>query len=244
MRNTTIITGLMMLVGTAFAQTSPQTSPQTPPNPVDISNLDQRVKALEDKLDKVEEALSKVVKKINANESEEISLAQANRSQDEILAWSKKSILEIYSYDFNNYQQVLAGLRRLFTVAGYDSYMKALEESKNLATVQEKKLVVSAKTTGKGTIVSQGATNDIYTWTVEVPVEITYKSSDTSFSQNLLVNMEIARVKFTVNPDGIAIHNITAKVAAGKSTSDLIKSLKKAAKNIEHKIKLVEKEIK
>jgi intracellular multiplication protein IcmL len=94
--------------------------------------------------------------------------------------------------------------------------MKALDESKNLVAVQDKKLYVTAASTGKGTVTKEGNENGIYTWEVQIPILVTYKSPTETISQNLVVKAEIVRVLSSQSSQGIAFQNITASLASAE----------------------------
>lgn len=169
-------------------------------------NLDLRLKTIEERLEVLEKKAQEMT--VTASDPKSIAL-----SSEELLAWSTKSIEDIYSYGFDNAKQVLTSIRRYFTTPGYDSYLKALDESKNLKAVEEQKLVASAKVNGDGKILKEGDVNGTYTWEVELPVSVTYKSAAHTIKQDLIVTLEIVREKVSKNPQGIGINSITARVA-------------------------------
>jgi hypothetical protein len=177
-----------------------------------MSSLQLRMKEIEVRLSLLEREMSE----IKASRMPSVPLNQSNLPSPEVLSWAAGSIEEIYHYNYRNFPQVLTAIHRYFTNPGYDSYMKALDESKNLQAVQDKKLSVSAKATGKGTIVKEGVVSDIYTWEVQLPIEVTYAGPTDAITQNLVANIEIVRVPNSDSPQGIAIHSITASVATAK----------------------------
>jgi intracellular multiplication protein IcmL len=93
---------------------------------------------------------------------------------------------------------------------GYQYFLKALKDSNNLDAVQNKKLVVSAVPTGAPVILKKGIFNDgsplgVYGWTVQLPMELDYRSSTEQFKQRIVLTMLITRVPTLESPSGVGI---------------------------------------
>ena len=70
----------------------------------------------------------------------------------------------------------------------------------------DKQLVVSAVATGTPVITQEGVVDGRYSWNVQIPLLLSYQSSsETNFSQPVIVTMLITRVPVLNNPRGIAI---------------------------------------
>lgn len=197
MRKIILLTGLSLAWGQTFAEDG------------SLATLQMRMKEIEVRLSLLEREVSE----LKESKTPSVPLDQSNLPSQEVLNWAAKGIVEIYTYNYKNFPQVLTGIRRHFTSEGYDSYMKALDESKNLIAVQDKKLAVSAIATGNNKIVREGNVNGLYTWDVQIPILVTYQSPTETISQNLVVDAEIVRVKNTESAVGIAFHSITASLA-------------------------------
>ncbi|MBN9287169.1 MAG: hypothetical protein BGO43_00875 [Gammaproteobacteria bacterium 39-13] len=198
MRKILLLTGLSLISSGIYAED------------VSLATLQMRMKEIEVRLSLLEREISE----LKESKTPSVPLNQSNLPSQEVLNWATKGIVEIYSYNYKNFPQVLTGIRRHFTNEGYDSYMKALDESKNLIAVQDKKLNVSAAAVGKGKVIKEGDTNGIYSWIVQIPILVTYQSPTETINQNLNVNAEIVRVTGTESPVGIAFHSITASLAS------------------------------
>lgn len=184
----------------------------TPPDaPPDIREMNKAIKALEKRMDQVEKDVY-LVKSIG--KFEDLPVTQPINPAD-VLSWSTESAIEIYNYDYLNYQYILKKIKPLFTTAGYESYLKALEDSKNLELVKSKKLFVSAVPTGEPFISKEGMSEEgVYKWEVQMPVMVTYKSSTQLVQQQVNIAMDVVRTKLSESRSGIAIHSITANVTA------------------------------
>ncbi len=201
MRKIVLLTALSLASGIAFADTVS-----------DILNLQARMKEIEVRMS----LLERDVGEARASKMPSVPLDQSNLPSNQVLIWTMQGIEQIYTYNYKNFPDVLTAIRHYFTTQGYESYMKALDDSKNLNTVQDKRLAVTAKVAEKGKIVKEGVVNGIYTWEVQVPINVNYKSTTESIDQKLVANVEVVRVPLSDSQVGIAIHSITATVASAE----------------------------
>lgn len=185
----------------------------TPPDaPPDIREMDKTLKAMGKRLDQVEKDLA-VIKSVG--KFEDLPVSQAMLTGPEVLSWGTESVLQIYNYDYLNYQYTLKKIKPLFTPDGYQSYLKALEDSKNLELVKSKKLFVSAVPTGEPFISKEGASEEgVYKWEVQIPMMVTYRSTTQLVQQQVNMALDVVRVKLADSRFGVAIHSITANVTA------------------------------
>ncbi|MBS0290733.1 MAG: DotI/IcmL family type IV secretion protein [Proteobacteria bacterium] len=195
---------IITLTGLFFTFTALQAA-----EPTDLATLQMRMKEIEVRLSLIERDLAE----LKHNKMPSVPLEQANLPSPQVLIWTSENIEQIYTYNYKDFPQVLTQIRGYFTQQGYDSYMKALDESKNLQAVQDKRLYVTAKVAQKGKVVKEGIVNGIYTWEVQIPIDVTYKSTTESVVQKLQANVEVVRVPSNDSPVGIAIHSITASIA-------------------------------
>lgn len=195
----------MMGISSAHAVTPPDAPP-------DIREMDKTIKSLSKRLDQAEKDLA-VIKSVGKLDDQPVG--QAMLTGPEVLSWSTESVLQIYNYDYLDYQYILKKIKPLFTADGYQSYLKALEDSKNLELVKTKKLFVSAVPTGEPFISKEGLSEEgVYKWEVQVPVMVTYKSTTQLVQQQVNMALDVVRVKLADSRSGIAIHSITANVTA------------------------------
>lgn len=173
----------------------------------DIASIQMRLKQIEVRLGLIERDLSEV----RGSKVDSVPLNQSSLPSSQVLIWTTESIEQIYAYNYKNFPQVLTEIRKFFTTQGYDSYMKALNDSNNLEIVQDKRLYVQGKASEKGKVIKEGVVNGIYTWEIQVPLDVNYKTSSESINQKIMANVEVVRVPTSDSAVGIAIHSITAK---------------------------------
>jgi len=139
-----------------------------------------------------------------------IPLSQPGISPNGLLQWATDAAQACYTFNFVNFRKALQDIRIYFTKTGYQYFLKALKDSNNLDAVQSKQMVVSATPTGAPVILKQGILNDgsatgVYSWTVQLPMQLEYRSANERFSQKILLTMLITRVSTLESPKGVAI---------------------------------------
>jgi intracellular multiplication protein IcmL len=127
-----------------------------------------------------------------------------------LLQWANTAAIAAYTYNFVNYRQELQSASDFFTPEGWAEFTGALRTSNNLNSVIEKKLVVSAVATGAPVILDQGVINGAYTWTVQMPMLVTYQSASQVARQNIVVKMVIQRISTLNSARGIGISSFVA----------------------------------
>jgi hypothetical protein len=200
-----IIAGMSLFCSVSWAGSGASSADQ------DISWLKGKIQGIEGRMDELE----RVIKEIKIKgKFEDLPLKQPNITNDELLNWVTDALVTLYSYNYLNIQQTLNKSRPFFTDNGYDSFMKALEESKNLDTVKNKKLVVNAIPLASATVVKEGEVEGFYTWQVELPLEVTYQGANNEFTQKMNIHVDVVRQNYNQAQKGIAINAITAKLVS------------------------------
>ncbi len=151
--------------------------------------------------------------------SEKTDLSQPDKSDSAILAWANSTGVAIYTYNFKNYRDEIQKLSGFFTDSAWTQFQTALKTSNNLDTVIAKKLIVSAAVTGAPVIVKKGLLNELYSWTVQMPMTVTYTSASDRTQQNIIVTMQITRTSSVNAPTGVAISQFVVTPATGESNS-------------------------
>lgn len=139
-----------------------------------------------------------------------IPLNQPNVSQASLLQWANTALIAVNTYDFFNYRDALQKASEYFTSDGWQAYLAQLKSSRNLNAVLEKKLVVSAVATQAPVVVREGLLDGIYSWTVQIPILVTYQSASEYSQQSLFVTLLIKRISTLTSPNGIGIASYIA----------------------------------
>jgi hypothetical protein len=131
-------------------------------------------------------------------------------SNKTVLAWANEAATAVYNYDFNNYQTNLQKASQYFTTDGWQAYMTTLNTSGNLAKVIKNQTSVSAIASGTPVILSQGIVGGRYSWKIQLPLAVSYKSVNTETTENLVVTMLIVRSSPIEGVRGLGIKQFIA----------------------------------
>lgn len=135
-----------------------------------------------------------------------VPLNQPNLSTNALLQWAVEAATAAYTFNFVNYRKALQDSRVYFTRLGYQNFLKALTDSRNLEAIQTRKLIVSAVPTGAPIILREGTTSaGLYAWQVQFPMLITYQSSSDTQARNYMITMLITRVPTLESAKGVGI---------------------------------------
>jgi intracellular multiplication protein IcmL len=139
-------------------------------------------------------------------------------SDSALLQWANQAAVAAYTYNFATYRKELQGASEYFTPEGWSNFETALQASRNLETVINKKLVVTAVATGAPVILDRGILDGHYSWKVQMPLLVTYESASTTIQQPILITMLVTRVSTLNVPKGIAIAQFVASVSSQQQT--------------------------
>jgi len=134
-----------------------------------------------------------------------LPLNQPNLSTPALLSWVAQASTEVMTFGFNDYRRRLQEASRNFTKTGWESFTKALQESRMIETVETNQQVITAAPSGAPIVESEGLFNERYQWVVQIPLVVTYQSGTKTRSSRLLVTLVVVRVPRLESPNGIGI---------------------------------------
>ena len=140
-----------------------------------------------------------------------VPLNKPTLTATQISVWANEAAVAVYSHDFANYHRQMHAASLYFTPTAWQDYRKALKKSKNLQVVINHKLVVGAVAQGVPVIIKQGVKDQHYVWRVKMPLLVTYQSASESFSQQVVVTMQIVRTGQFIGQRGVAIERFIVK---------------------------------
>jgi intracellular multiplication protein IcmL len=137
-------------------------------------------------------------------------LSQPYLTDAQLLAWANRVITSVYSYDFVHYREQLESMSHHFTPLGWKGFGDIFRKARNLETVSQKRLLVSARPMAAPMIDRRGVINGVYTWQLTMPILVTYQNKDANIQQALNVVVNIRRVSMLQNADGVAVSQYIA----------------------------------
>lgn len=134
-----------------------------------------------------------------------LPLNQPNLSTPALLSWVAQATTEVMTFGFNDYRRRLQEASRSFTKTGWESFTKALQQSRIIETVETNQQVITAAPSGAPIVESEGMNNGRYQWIIQLPLVVTYQSGSKTRSSRLLVTLVVVRVPRLESPNGIGI---------------------------------------
>jgi len=152
------------------------------------------------------------------------NISEPNTSDYAVLQWANIAAISALTYDFVNYETQLKNASQFFTAEGWDMYMKALNSSNNLQEVVAKKLIVNVVAIKPPIILQKGYLNGSYSWRIQIPVLITYKSATSLSPQNLVITMLVSRVPTLESYKGLGIKQFLSLTYDIADTTTIVQS--------------------
>ena len=126
-------------------------------------------------------------------------------SNKEVLDFAVSATETATSYDHLNYRAELSKIREYFSDFAAKNYMNALEESNNMRTILQEKMILSGKVTGQPTQFSTRNIGENFVWDMSLPIKIDYLSQKRGFEQQLNAQVTVARVPRSRASSGIQV---------------------------------------
>lgn len=144
-----------------------------------------------------------------------VALDRPWKSDAAVIDFAVRGVTAAHTLSFTNWRSELTDASAWFTREGFDSYLRALQDSGNLDLVQQNRLN-SYAIANRAVIVQQGVyTDGTWRWNVQVPLTIVYESASERSEQEILGTVIVRRVPTVENPEGIGIQLFRAEVVRG-----------------------------
>lgn len=134
-----------------------------------------------------------------------VALSEPNLSRPAVLSWAAQAASETLTFGFHDYRRRLQESSRHFTREGWASFVKALQESGMIESVEENRQVLSAAPRAAPTILAEGILGGVYQWQVELPMMITYQIGQQTRNVSMNIRLTIVRMPKLESPNGIGI---------------------------------------
>lgn len=131
-------------------------------------------------------------------------------TESALLSFASRAVSEVYTFDAENYRQVMNNAAQYFTPDGHVDFVKSMEPQ--IKYVVDGVLIGSGVPNGTPVIIDRGkAPNGVYAWKVKVPVVVTFRTQTTSSSVKRIVTLIIVNRATFETPYGVGISSFTAK---------------------------------
>ena len=132
-----------------------------------------------------------------------ININDLSKDQDNALViyWVKKVIEIMFDYDYINYRRTLQDLRNYFAPGAHESFLQALDASKNLETIKNDYRIVRAEIIEEPEVKQTGVTSGRYAWNLHVPLNIYYENiTNEPLIQKVLAKLWVVRIPALLSP--------------------------------------------
>ena len=119
--------------------------------------------------------------------------------------WAALQAQTAFTLDFVKYNQELSSLQPSFTARGWQQFTAALAKANITDQLKSEKLVSSAVVTSTPVITKKGVFNGAYSWTVKVPMLVSFVSASAHTKKNFDVTLILRRVPVMQAKHGIEI---------------------------------------
>ena len=135
------------------------------------------------------------------------ALSDPMLSNDKVLQWSTVAARKAFALDFLHWREQLQDASNYFTPDGWKYFLTALQQTNNLKTLADLKMVSDATITGAPELLENSVLDGHYAWKIQLPLMVTYQNAERTIPQPTLVTMIVIRMPVEENPDGVAINN-------------------------------------
>lgn len=141
-----------------------------------------------------------------------VAVNQPFLQDGQVTNFAVEAVTTSMTMDFANWRQDLAAASVYFQrPEGYQNFLSALEDAKILDFVRERNLVSTAIANG-AVITERGVdARGRYSWTLQIPLRVTYQSANERTTQDLLAEVVVSRVPTWESPSAIGITRITMR---------------------------------
>ncbi len=134
-----------------------------------------------------------------------VPLNQPNLSTPALTSWVAQASTEVMTFGFNDYRRRLQESSRNFTRRGWESFTKALQQTRIVETVDANQQVITAVPRGAPIIQSEGVVNGRYQWVVQLPLLLTFEAGASSQTHTYIVSVVVVRVSRLESANGVGI---------------------------------------
>lgn len=140
-----------------------------------------------------------------------VPLKDAYRKDSDVVKFTRDGITEAFTLSFSNYRSEMEESRSKFTDKGFQNFLSEMENAGFLNLIK-KKLMNLNGTSGTGVIVRKEVVNGVFTWKLEVPLNLKFSGQTSSLPpQDFIAIVTISRVSTSQSSEGIAISQIVTR---------------------------------
>ncbi|OWY39319.1 hypothetical protein CEK28_08870 [Xenophilus sp. AP218F] len=138
-----------------------------------------------------------------------IPMSQPYRKSSDVLQFGKETLERSLMLDFVHWRQQLEDVRPRYTAKGYESVLKALNDSKLLDLVKSKQRMNLQANGGTAVLVGEAPVDGIYQWVIRMPIQVQAVGQTTEMApMNFMATIEVERSTVLDNIEGVQLRRI------------------------------------
>lgn len=130
-----------------------------------------------------------------------------------ITEWASLATRKVFNLSFINYDNEIQQTSQYFTPDAEMKFKAALKSAGLLDTVAKEKVNMSAVVSNAPVILNRGIYQGRFTWTVQLPVLITFSSASETQNKHVIVTMNVQRIPTLNTAQGLMISDFFATTA-------------------------------
>lgn len=138
------------------------------------------------------------------------SLNEPTVTDDFIVQWAGLAARNTLNVNYSHLDSDMNAAEPYYTPDGWQSLQAAMKNTNFLKNIQDNKLISTAVVNGSPVILDEAVIGGHYTWSVQVPVLVTYTSGNQTEQHKYVLSMLIERVSTLETDQGILINNIAS----------------------------------
>lgn len=128
---------------------------------------------------------------------------------EKITSWSERAVIDIFQFNFRNYQQRMAVNSVYFTPAAWNDFTASMERTSLLETVRSQRQFVVLTPLEPAQLVDLASVGGRQVFRVEIPVIITFIGGERPAYQRQFLELFLVPVPPEESPEGLAIIKLT-----------------------------------
>ena len=142
-----------------------------------------------------------------------VAISQPFLKKGEVTNFAVEAITAAFTMDYKNWRKDLDDASIYFQrPEGWDNFLNAIQTSGTLDFIRNRKLISDAVANG-ASILSQGIDeNGRYSWTVQIPLKISFESQNQRSSESMTAEVIVSRLPVWESSAAVGITRITMKL--------------------------------
>ena len=130
----------------------------------------------------------------------------------QVTNFAVEAVTRSLTIDFANWRNDLADAAVYFErPAGWNAFLDALELSGMLNYIRERRLVSTVVANGAAIVRSSVDEQKRYSWKIQIPLNITYESASEISRDELLAEVDVARLPTWESPEAVGVTRIVVR---------------------------------